>query len=206
MNFDTLLIATKNRKKIGEFRALLDNSSISLLDLTDLHDVEEVDETGETFEANAKLKASAYARATNVWSLADDSGLEVDALAGKPGVHSARWASMHDRGSGDSANNALLLEQLTDVNDDARTARFVCVLELADPTGQIILTARDHVEGRILRAPQGTNGFGYDPLFFIPSFGRSMAQLSAQEKHAISHRGKAMKKMIALMRDEQFIK
>src|SRR5205085_1807215 len=158
-----------------------------------------VEETGATFLENASLKAAGYARQFKTWALADDSGLEVDALGGKPGVHSARWAELNDAGRGDADNNALLLRQLKSVPDERRSARFVCVLALADPDGRIILTARDTVEGRILRSPRGDNGFGYDPLFLIDATGQTTAELSPTRKHAISHRGKALRRMRALM-------
>lgn len=158
-----------------------------------------VEETGRTFLANACLKAAGYARQFDTWALADDSGLEVDALDGAPGVSSARWAKLHGAGEGDAANNLLLLRQMEAVPDDRRTGRFVCVLALADPAGRIILTARDTVEGRVLRSPRGSNGFGYDPLFFVDALGRTTAELTAAEKHAISHRGKALRRMRELM-------
>ena len=158
-----------------------------------------VEETGRTFLANACLKATGYARQFDTWALADDSGLEVDVLAGGPGVSSARWAKLHEAGEGDAANNALLLRQMEAVPDERRTGRFVCVLALADPVGRIILTARDTVEGRVLRSPRGSNGFGYDPLFFVDALGKTTAELTAAEKHAISHRGKALRRMRALM-------
>jgi len=123
----------------------------------------------------------------------------VDALGGSPGVHSARWAQLHRAGGGDADNNALLLRQLDSVPDERRTARFVCALALADSGGRIILTARDTVEGRILRAPRGHNGFGYDPLFLIDSLGKTTAELSPDRKHAVSHRGKALPRMRELM-------
>jgi XTP/dITP diphosphohydrolase len=125
--------------------------------------------------------------------------LEVDALQGKPGVYSARWAQMNNSGTGDADNNATLLRQIADVPDGQRTARFVCVLALADPQGRIILTARDTVEGRVLREPRGSNGFGYDPLFFIESMGRTTAELLSEEKHKISHRGKALRRLREMM-------
>ena len=158
-----------------------------------------VEETGRTFLANACLKAAGYARQFGTWALADDSGLEVDALNGGPGVSSARWAKLHGAGEGDAANNALLLRQMDAVAEGRRTGRFVCVLALADPDGRIILTARDSVEGRVLRSPRGSNGFGYDPLFFVDELGKTTAELSPAEKHAISHRGKALRRMKALM-------
>jgi XTP/dITP diphosphohydrolase len=154
-----------------------------------------IGETGATFLENASLKAAGYARQLGTWALADDSGLEVDALGGAPGVHSARWAAMHGAGEGDAANNALLLRQLDDVPDGRRTGRFVCVLALADPDGGIILTARDTVEGRILRSPRGHNGFGYDPLFLVEAMGRTTAELTPEDKHRVSHRGKALRRL-----------
>lgn len=190
-----LLIATKNHGKAKEFAEMLSGTggAIEWIDLAGLtNDPGEVDETGHTFRANACLKASQYAQRTGFWTIADDSGLEVDAIGNKPGVYSARWAAMHDAGKGDADNNRLLLTQLQDVPDEQRTGRFVCVLALSDPKGRIVLTARETVEGRILRAPRGGNGFGYDPLFLVQSLGKTTAELSPDEKHAISHRGKAL--------------
>ena len=158
-----------------------------------------VEETGRTFLANACLKAAGYAVQLKTWALADDSGLEVDALGGSPGVSSARWAKLNEAGEGDADNNALLLRQLDEVADARRTARFVCVLALADPDGRIILAARDTVEGSILRSPRGSNGFGYDPLFYVEASGQSTAELSPAEEHAVSHRGKALRRMRELM-------
>src|SRR5205814_10546484 len=123
------------------------------------------EETATNIRANSCIKASYDATNLKTWALADDSGLEVDALGCSPGVFSARWAEMNNAGSGDEDNNRLLLKQLEDTPDERRTARFVCVLALSDPEGRIVLTARDAVEGRITHLPQGANGFGYDPLF-----------------------------------------
>lgn len=190
-----LLIATGNRGKSAEFRDMLQGPSLEIRDLSAYPDAPEVAETGRTFRANACLKAAAYARHFGCWALADDSGLEVDALDGGPGVHSARWAANHNAGSGDADNNALLLRQLADVPDEKRTARFVCILALSDPQGRIVLTTRDTVEGRLLHAPRGSNGFGYDPLFLVEHLGKTTAELSPHEKHAISHRGKALRAM-----------
>ena len=143
-----LLIATGNRGKSAEFRDMLLGLSLEIRDLSAHPDAPAVAETGRTFRANACLKAAAYARHFGCWALADDSGLEVDALDGGPGVHSARWAADHNAGSGDVDNNALLLRQLADVPDEKRTARFVCILAMSDPQGRIVLTTRDTVEGR----------------------------------------------------------
>jgi XTP/dITP diphosphohydrolase len=157
------------------------------------------EETASTFLGNACLKAKYYAREYKMWALADDSGLVVDALGGKPGVFSSRWAELHGRGKGDADNNRLLLEQLQETADAQRTARFVCVLALADARGRVILTARDSVEGQILREGRGSNGFGYDPLFFNAEVGCTTAQLPGEQKHAISHRGKALGRLRQLM-------
>lgn len=194
-----LLIATANPAKVREFREMLDDGHFDWSDLAQLGDSQPVAETGHTFRANACLKASAYAHRHRMWTLADDSGLEVDALHGKPGVYSARWAELNKTGRGDRDNNSTLLEQLAGVPDDQRTGRFVCVLALSEPGGRIILTACDTVEGSILRAPRGTNGFGYDPLFYLKEFGRTTAELPADEKHRISHRGKALRRLRTLM-------
>lgn len=207
-----LLIATANPGKAREFREMLGGGGVvyrgERLEWTDLSQItglEPVEETGDTFLANASLKASGYARQAQGWALADDSGLEVDALGGSPGVHSARWAKLHGAGEGDAANNALLLQQLDAVPDARRTGRFVCVLALADPGGEIILTARDAVEGRILRAARGSNGFGYDPLFLVDPLGKTTAELSPSQKHAVSHRGKALRRMSGLMGQAGFV-
>jgi XTP/dITP diphosphohydrolase len=187
-----LLVATTNPGKVREFREMLATAGGSFSDLSAHPGTPAVEETGHTFRANACLKASYYASLFKTWTVADDSGLEVDVLSGSPGVYSARWAEINHAGSGDTDNNALLLQQLEKVPDEQRTARFVCVLALADAEGKIILTARDTVEGRVIRAARGANGFGYDPLFMIDSLGKTTAELSPEQKHAISHRGKAL--------------
>ena len=209
-----LVVATKNQGKAREFREILspaatgwatsggpvsDDLAFEWSDLTAHRDVPDVEETGHTFRANACIKATHYARALDSWALADDSGLVVDALGGRPGVYSARWAQLNNTGSGDADNNATLLKQLHDVPDEKRTARFMCVLALADPKGRIVLTAQDSVEGTMLRAPRGDNGFGYDPLFLYPPLGKTTAELPPEQKHAISHRGKALVRLKALM-------
>jgi non-canonical purine NTP pyrophosphatase (RdgB/HAM1 family) len=195
-----VLIASTNPGKIREFRQMLEATHIEFTDLSEHKDLPAIEETGQTFLANACLKASQYARLTGFWSLADDSGLAVDALAGKPGVFSARWAAMHQAGAGDADNNALLLRQLVEVPAERRTGRFVCSLALADGMGRVILTASDSVEGRILDEPRGVGGFGYDPLFLVESLGKTTAELPAEEKHRISHRGKALRRLAGMMR------
>lgn len=194
-----LLIATSNKGKIKEFREMLGADRFTWSDLSEHREIAPVEETGQTFRDNACLKAAYYAKALNTWAMADDSGLEVDALDGKPGVHSARWAEINRTGKGDADNNALLLRQIAEVPDEKRTGRFVCVLALANPKGETILTARDAVEGRIIRSPRGSNGFGYDPLFYFDEFGCTTAELPPEKKHQISHRGKALRRMRLLM-------
>ncbi len=196
---ERLLIATGNPGKVREFRELLETHNIICSDLSDHPPVPPPEETGHTFRVNAMLKAVYYATALNTWALADDSGLSVDALGGSPGVHSARWAELGDAGKGNAANNALLLRQLEAVDDERRTARFDCVLALCDPKGRIVLTAGDELEGLLLRAPRGEGGFGYDPLFLIPRLGKTTAELPAPEKHAISHRGKALRRLASML-------
>jgi len=193
------VVATRNHGKAREFAELLGDSSLDWRDLSQFPAAGEVEETGHTFRANACLKASEYAIRLGHHTIADDSGLEVDALNGSPGVYSARWAQMHNQGKGDADNNRLLQSQLADFSDEKRTARFVCALALADPQGRIILTVRDTVEGRILRELRGSNGFGYDPMFLIDALGKTTAELPSDQKHAISHRGKALRRMKELM-------
>jgi XTP/dITP diphosphohydrolase len=194
-----ILIATTNPGKIREFRDMLGGEKFQWDDLSQHKDLQPVEETGRTFLDNASLKASAYAKQFKTYTIADDSGLEVDALNGSPGVHSARWAELNKAGKGDADNNDLLIHQLDNVSDEQRTGRFVCVLALAAPDGKVILTARDTVEGRILREERGENGFGYDPLFLIDSLGKTTAELEPNEKHQISHRGKALRRLRELM-------
>jgi non-canonical purine NTP pyrophosphatase (RdgB/HAM1 family) len=194
-----ILIATGNPGKVREFREMLGDDRFQWSDLSQHPEIAAVEETGTTFRANACLKAAAYAKQLKTWALADDSGLEVDALDRKPGVTSARWAELHNRGKGDADNNTLLLEQMQAVPDDRRSARFVCVLALADPSGKIVLTAADAMEGKLLRTPRGRNGFGYDPLFEVEGMSQTSAELAAAEKHRVSHRGKALVRLRALM-------
>jgi XTP/dITP diphosphohydrolase len=194
-----LVVATANAGKAREFREMLGAERFQWTDLASHREIPVVEETGHTFRANACLKACYYAQQLDMWALADDSGLSVDAMDGAPGVLSARWAEHNRTGRGDADNNATLLQQLQHVRDEKRTARFVCCLALSDPRGRIVLTTQDAVEGVILRQLRGSNGFGYDPLFFFPELGQTTAELSPQVKHSISHRGKALRHMKALM-------
>jgi XTP/dITP diphosphohydrolase len=194
-----ILIASGNAAKVREFREMLGEKQFKWRSLGDFPDIGEIEETGHTFRANAILKAVGYAKQAGIWAMADDSGLEVDAIGQKPGVYSARWADLHGRGKGDAANNALLLEQIEDVPENQRTGRFVCVLALADPAGEIVLTVRETIEGRIGRRPVGSGGFGYDPLFLVEALGRTTAELTAAQKHEISHRGKALRRLKGIL-------
>jgi non-canonical purine NTP pyrophosphatase (RdgB/HAM1 family) len=194
-----MLIATGNLGKAREFREMLGQDRFRWIDLSQLKGIPVPEETGKTFRANACLKATYYATQSQMWALADDSGLEVDAIQGSPGVLSARWAEINSAGKGDADNNALLLRQLAKVDDPHRTARFVCVLALSDPQGRIVLTVRDVVEGSILRQARGQNGFGYDPLFLLVGSDKTTAEMPAEEKHRISHRGKALARLRQLM-------
>ena len=202
----SILIATGNPGKAREFREMLASEQIHWKSLSDFPSVTTVEETGLTFEDNARLKATGYSLQFNTWTIADDSGLEVDVLAGKPGVYSARWAEMNGAGRGDADNNVLLLRQLDQVENPRRKARFVCVLALSDPTGKVVLTTRDTIEGRVLRAPAGANGFGYDSIFYVDELGKTTAELAPQEKHRVSHRGKALRKLAALLPNVNFLR
>ncbi|WP_214834872.1 XTP/dITP diphosphatase [Exiguobacterium sp. E4787] len=186
-----LIVATRNKGKVVEIEGMLTPLGFEVESLLDYPDAPETDETGTTFEANAELKATEAARYFGHAVLADDSGLEVDALDGAPGVHSARFAGPE---KSDEANNALLLEKLNGATD--RTARFICALCLAKPTGET-LTVRGTIEGTIGYAPHGGNGFGYDPLFIVPSLHKTAAELERDEKAAVSHRGQALRKLEA---------
>ena len=199
-----LVLGTGNRKKGMELSRLLAGAGLDLRTLADYPQALDVVEDGDTFRANAALKATQQAAHLREWVLADDSGLEVDALEGKPGVFSARWAQLNSFGAGDADNNKTLLHQLRDVPDEKRSARFVCVLALSDPRGRIILTATDAVEGKILRGPRGANGFGYDPLFYVEALGRTTAELTSEQKHEISHRGKALRELRKKMATVEF--
>lgn len=186
-----IVVATRNRGKVAEMAAALVALPVEVLALDQFADTTEAEETGDTFAANAILKATHYALETGKACLADDSGLEVDALGGAPGVYSARYAG---QGASDAACNAKLLAALADVPDGERTARFRSLLAYVDPDGSLI-TADGTCEGVILREARGDGGFGYDPLFYMPALGKTLAELSVAEKNAVSHRGQAMRNM-----------
>jgi len=191
-----LVVATGNQGKLREFRRLLEPLGLEVAPIGDVVEGFHVDETGTTFAANAALKARAASERAGVPALADDSGLEVDALDGRPGVRSARFAGEE---ATDAANNELLLKHMVDVADAARSARFRCAIALAEPSGEVSVV-EGTCEGVIQRAPSGTDGFGYDPLFAVPECGgRSFAELDPAEKDRVSHRGKALRKIQDLL-------
>ena len=183
----TLLIATHNQGKIREYRALLAELPLVVTWLDDEGVTLEVDETGATFTENATLKAATYARLTGLWTWADDSGLEVDALGGRPGVLSARYGGP---GLSDGERMRRLLDELRSAPLAERTGRFRCVVAIATPDGPIY-TAEGAIEGLIVDQPRGAGGFGYDPVFFVPDYGMTMAELSPLIKNRISHRAVA---------------
>ena len=186
--------ATSNAGKLGEFRLAGERSGAFTVEaLPNLRDIAPPDENGATFEENAIQKAVYYGAFTPGWLFADDSGLEVNALGGAPGVYSARYAGP---GASDAANNALLLEKLRGVED--RTARFVCAIGLVRD-GKLVKTFRGEVEGRIIDDARGAHGFGYDPLFFYPPFGCTFGEADAERKAEISHRAKALRHMFAFL-------
>ena len=194
-----LLIATGNSGKVREYAELLSGIPFELVSLKDLGITHEVDETGETFQENSWLKASEYAALSGLLTLADDSGLEVDALGGDPGVRSARYGGDACQGDEDRVN--LLLKNLEDVPWDKRTARFRCVIAVVESGGTAMTQAEGSVDGMIQYSPQGVDGFGYDPVFFIPSHYRTLAQISLAEKNQLSHRGNAAKIVVESLKN-----
>ena len=191
-NPSKLLLATRNKGKIEEFRRILEDiaaGQIELVGLDQFPNLHDVDETGSTFEENALLKAREMCEASGIPAIADDSGLCVDYLNGDPGIFSARWAGSH---GDDRANTAKVLASLADVPDEKRGAHFICVAALALPDGRTHVEERKF-EGWILREPIGDQGFGYDPIFRPDGYAISSAQMSAEEKDAISHRGKSLR-------------
>lgn len=189
IHFMKLLIATHNRGKLREYVELLKGLPYELLTLDDAGIREDVEETGTTFLENARLKAEAYARQSGVLTLADDSGLEVDALGGEPGVYSKRYAG---EGKADAERNAYLLAKLQDVPVGRRAARFRCVIAIVDPQGRA-WSSEGQCEGEIAFEPRGAHGFGYDPIFMVQGDGRHLAELEPEAKNRISHRAQAAK-------------
>jgi XTP/dITP diphosphohydrolase len=198
----TIVLGTRNRKKGREIALLIAPpwehhprlARLAARTLDEWPDLPEVVEDEPTFAGNARKKASETARALGLWTVADDSGLAVDALGGAPGVLSARYAGGH---GDDEANNRLVLANMAEVPDDRRAAAFVCTLALADPTGAIRLEAEGQCRGRLTREPRGAGGFGYDPLFLIPEYHRTFGELSPLVKSQLSHRARAFAKLRA---------
>ncbi|MEE9247790.1 MAG: RdgB/HAM1 family non-canonical purine NTP pyrophosphatase [Dehalococcoidia bacterium] len=190
-----LLLATHNLGKVGELRHLLKDSSFVLVTPSELTISIRVDESGNTYEENASIKARAFSAASGLVSLADDSGLEVDALDGAPGPRSARYAGPD---ASDSQNLALLLRNMAGVPWERRTARFVCVVAIAIPSGEVEL-CRASCEGIIGLEASGASGFGYDPVFYLPQLGKTMAQLDMKGKNRISHRTRAVRKAVTVI-------
>lgn len=185
-----IVLATRNKKKVEEMKTLLADAPVCVHSIDEFPDVPEVEETGSTFVENAELKAKAVAEATGMIAVADDSGLEVDALGGEPGVYSSRYAGPD---ATDRDKYMLVLERLANTPDELRTARFRAAVSIATPDGKVV-TVEGKCEGVIAHDPRGEHGFGYDPIFCVPEFGRNMAELAPEEKNSISHRGRALQK------------
>lgn len=191
-----LLLATNNRGKVAEYRALLADCGWEIVTPAEIGLALEVEESGVDYVTNAKIKAQAFAQASGLLSLADDSGLEIDALGGRPGPLSARYA-------GDAADDAervgKVLAEMKGIERTRRRARFRCVIALAEPSGKVHF-AEGVVEGAIAEEPRGERGFGYDPLFLVPEYGRTLAELPLPEKNAVSHRGRAARKACTILK------
>lgn len=193
-----IILATNNKSKVKEISEMMSGSDITFESLADAGINVEVEETGTTFEENALLKAREICKLSGKPTISDDSGLEIDALDGAPGIYSSRF--MGEDTSYDIKNNALI-EKLENLADPDRTARFRCCMALVLPDGREFVT-EGAMEGIIAREPKGINGFGYDPILFIPEYNRTSAELSSEEKNNISHRGEALRKMIEVIKKE----
>ncbi|SDK41638.1 XTP/dITP diphosphatase [Sediminibacillus albus] len=195
---EKMIIATKNKGKVQDFKELFSKYGIEIKSLLDLEEsIPDIEETGDSFAENAAIKAETISKMFSLPVLADDSGIEVDALDGRPGIYSARYAGEEKN---DQANIAKLLNELSTVPLDKRTARFVCVLAVARP-GQSTIFKRGTCEGNIANEPHGNNGFGYDPVFYPKGSDKTMAQLSSQEKNTISHRKNAIIQLEKWLKD-----
>jgi XTP/dITP diphosphohydrolase len=201
-----IVIATGNPHKVDEIRAVLAPMGFAVLSLADLGRPvpAEPDEPGATFEENARIKARYYAAAIGEPVLADDSGLEVDALQGAPGVHSAYWAGTEgSRAERDARNNAKLVAAVKGLPEDRRRARFVCTMCVATPDGAVVVETRGEFEGSIVDEPRGAHGFGYDPHLWLADRGMTSAELPPEEKNAISHRGRAVRRLAYLIQHKR---
>ena len=197
---ETVIIASGNKGKLKEFQTLMEGLDVEVKSLKDFPEIGDIEENGQSFAENAYIKAKAVFDATGCMAIADDSGLEVDALGGAPGIYSARYAGEE---KDDEVNNQKLLEALEDIEDEKRGAQFHCAIVAIDKDGNRY-DAEGIVRGRILRAARGDNGFGYDPLFYVEDYGKTTAELSMEEKNSISHRGQAVRAIVATLQKEVF--
>ena len=191
-----LLVATHNQGKVVEFRRMLSLDGVEVIGLADIGIEDEIEETGQTFRENASLKASSFARLAGIPTLADDSGLVIDYLSGRPGIRSARYAG---EGSSDSERMEKVLSEMSDASSEQRTARFICALCVADENGDPLAEVAGVCEGMIVHAPRGENGFGYDPIFQPNGFDKTVGELGADIKDSISHRSNAISKIIPFL-------
>ncbi|MFW6164222.1 MAG: XTP/dITP diphosphatase [Planctomycetota bacterium] len=196
-NRRVIVLGSTNPGKLRELRRLLGDLPVELHGLGDYPEAKPPEETGQTFAENARLKATSLARQLDRWVLGEDSGLCVDALGGRPGVRSARYAG---EDATDEANTAKLLEELADVDAPRRTAAYVSVVVIASPRA-VLAETEGRCEGRIARRPRGQGGFGYDPVFFYPDLGATFAQVSAEAKNSVSHRGQALRRLVGRLPD-----
>jgi XTP/dITP diphosphohydrolase len=191
-----LVLGSRNKKKLKEMVDLLGGLGFDLTDLTPFPDAPEVEETADTFVGNATLKATQLAPALGAWVIGEDSGLVVPALGGAPGVYSARYAGTH---GDDAANNAKLLREMAALTGDARAAYYVSTAVLADPAGKVVAAVEGKCHGVIVDAPRGTGGFGYDPLFLVPEYGKTFGELPAEVKQSMSHRANAFRELRSVL-------
>lgn len=198
----TIVLASRNRKKAREVSEILAPAGFLVIPVTDFPDVPEVEEDGNTFAENAAKKASEVARALDRWVIGEDSGLQVDALNGAPGIYSARYSGPE---ATDASNNIKLVEELSTVQEAKRGAGYLCSVALADPSGTIRLACEGTCRGRILAEASGSGGFGYDPYFLIPEYHMTFGQLSSVVKHRLSHRARAFAKFLAVISRPEFI-
>ncbi len=195
-----LLLATNNKNKVREYRSLIEGIPYELVTPAETGITTEVDEVGESLEENARLKATFLAAESGLLAIADDSGLEVDALGGEPGIRSSRYAG---EDATDNDRVEYLLARMKDVPEGKRSARFRCVIALATPGGKVEYCSGE-CRGTITFKPKGDQNFGYDPIFYVPELGKTMAELSLEEKNSISHRGKAARKVVELLKKPPF--
>jgi XTP/dITP diphosphohydrolase len=200
-NFPPLILASRNDKKLREMRDLLTPFGMTVQGVSDFPDVPDVIEDRDTFQGNAEKKAAETASRLGQWTLAEDSGLRVDALNGEPGVYSARYAGeTGSREERDERNNQKLVAALKNVSAEKRTAHYVCHIAVADPTGKIRLNVEATCRGRIVLEPRGTNGFGYDPYFLLPEYHQTFGELSSLVKNHLSHRARAFSRLLPKLR------